>query len=178
MATYHGQRVDVMESECTIMEQEIINKIDDDEHSITTVGEAISNRAAEIQAIKSQGRSINKQLGNMNVRVSGLVTHLERITTRLNSADTRLNRLDGHLSRVDTRLYSIDTRLHSLDVFVEQRGQDSTDIKHYLCSLEQYCNNLTGRVETLEQRFDGLETKVDLILELLGGGGRKKSRDE
>jgi chromosome segregation ATPase len=159
-----------MAREDAMVKREIISEIDDGEHSIAVAQGVVSAQEAEIQEIKSQGRSINRQLGHVNVRISGLVAHLERITSRINSTDTRLNRLDGHLSRVDTRLYGVDTHLRSLDAFIEVQGQDNKEIKHYLGSLEQHCDQLAGRIETLEQRFDGLEKKMDMILELLTGG--------
>jgi len=151
MAT-HNKRTDVLASNDAIMEQEMSSEIDDSNHSITVAQGVVSGQEVEIQEIKSQGRSANRQLSNMNVRINGLDTHLNRISTRLNSTDSRLNRLDGHLSRVDTRLHSIDTHLQS-------QSQDSKEIKSHICSLEQ--------------RFDGLEKKVDLILELLMGTSSK-----
>jgi chromosome segregation ATPase len=157
--TTHDKRTDVLTSGDAMMEQEMSSEIDDSNHSLTTVQGVVFGLVAEIQEIKSQGRNTGKQLGSVNVRLNGLDTQLDRISTRLNSTDTRLNRLDGHLSRVDTRLYNVDTQLHSLDTVVEEQRQASKEIKNYLCSLEQ--------------RFDGLEKKVDLILELLMGASGK-----
>lgn len=114
MAT-HNKRTDVLASNDAIIEQGTSSEIDDSNLSITMVQAVVSGQDAEIQEIKSQGRSTNRQLSNMNVRLNGLATHLDRVSTRLNSTDTRLNRLDGHLSRVDTRLHSVDTRLQSLE---------------------------------------------------------------
>jgi chromosome segregation ATPase len=114
MAT-HNKRTDVLANNDAIMEQETSSEIDDSNNSIIVAQGVVSDQEAEIQEIKSQGRSANRQLSNMNVRLNGLDTHLDRISTRLNSTDTRLNRLDGHLSRVDARLHSVNTRLQSLE---------------------------------------------------------------
>ncbi|GHO98331.1 hypothetical protein KSF_083790 [Reticulibacter mediterranei] len=162
--TTHNKHTDGLASDDAAMKQEVISKIDDSNRSLTMMRSVVFGLEAEIQEIKSQGKNTHKQLGNVNVRLNGLDTQLDRISTRLNSTDTRLNRLDGHLSRMDTRLYSVDTHLHSLDALVEQQERDNKGIKNYFCSLEQRC--------------DGLEKKLDLILELLTSGEIAKQHGE
>ncbi|MBA2396511.1 MAG: hypothetical protein H0V70_27620 [Ktedonobacteraceae bacterium] len=118
----HDERLAALEKDAATMKRDIIYKLDDTNHAVTIIRGLVDNEERDIRDIKSDIREIKSDVGSVTARLDG----------------------------VNTRLEGLKGEIRSIKDLQNGQGQDITNIKRRLDTLE----------EKFDQRFDKIEGEM------------------